>query len=315
MNNKTAPIIYIHKGTSPFIKPSIEQTRKSNPNAPIYFLGDYENRVYLDFFKSRNIKFYLIENYSKSANRFREVYRHSGSNPYEYELFCFLRWFIIRDFLADFSGIDKFIYLDTDAILYIDMNIVFSSMRYEMSVCDVCGPQFLFFKTISALNSYCNYITDSFVSDAGYKVLSDYVAELNDPGIPHISDMVTLGGFSRIQPLHNLSNIDRGDYFFCENITTSQGLRMATFGKKITKIDDTRYFIKIDGGIVRAGGVHLQGGSKVLWPFYVDLSVNYANFNFYSFLDIVIYAFKALLRDTIWHRLYKYSKLTIKFNV
>lgn len=44
-------------------------------------------------------------------------------------------------------------------------------------------------------------------------------------------------------------------------------------GKKIQRRGGQRFFVTAAGRRVLAGGVHLQGGNKVLWPFFIDVQV------------------------------------------
>ncbi len=44
-----------------------------------------------------------------------------SSNPYDYELICFQRWFYIRDFIEK-QEMEYFLCMDSDVLLYCNIN-------------------------------------------------------------------------------------------------------------------------------------------------------------------------------------------------
>lgn len=137
-------------------------------------------------------------------------------------------------------------------------------------------PQFTFFLTTEALADFTDFLTESFLTESGFDRLKDFVRESNDAGVPHVSDMAAFGVYARSHTLDDLGVAERDDVIFCENIGSSQGLVMSTLGKRVTTRQGRRYFTTLDGRHVLAGGVHLQGGNKDLWPYFVDTSVKRA---------------------------------------
>ncbi len=88
------PIFFVHKSNSSYLKYALKQARKFNPDSPIYLLGDETNNKY------PFVTHFNISDYSQSADEFRNVYRHLTSGTIDYELFTFLRWFYVRDFVV-----------------------------------------------------------------------------------------------------------------------------------------------------------------------------------------------------------------------
>jgi hypothetical protein len=142
-----------------------------------------------------------------------------------------------------------------------------------MTVVDRVGPQFTYFLTRRSLATFTQFLTQSFSSDSGFQRLKDFVTESGDAGLPHVSDMAAFGVYARDNALDDVGTTDRQDFMFCENIGSSQGLVMNTLGKRVSWRRGRRYFTTRDGRHLLAGGVHLQGGNKVLWPFFVDTTV------------------------------------------
>src|SRR5262249_58050889 len=54
---------------------------------------------------------------SKRAAAFRCCYQHMSTNPEEYELFCYLRWFYLLDYM-ELRGLERVLHLDSDFLLY-----------------------------------------------------------------------------------------------------------------------------------------------------------------------------------------------------
>lgn len=112
------PIVFIHYGDSFYLKPSLICANKYNPNTDIYLLGDEMNK-YCD--KYTSVIWQSYKNYQKGTlfNIFKNNYNHIGtSNNYfiTQEKFCFLRWFILYNFLVH-NKLDKCWYFDTDTFI------------------------------------------------------------------------------------------------------------------------------------------------------------------------------------------------------
>lgn len=86
-------IIFVHTGNAYYLELALSQAKISNPNADIILLGDKYNNKY------PYINHFLISDYFESAKEFSEVFFNYSPNKREYELFCFQRWFVIKDFL------------------------------------------------------------------------------------------------------------------------------------------------------------------------------------------------------------------------
>lgn len=101
MDNKI-PVILVHKGNTFYLKPVLEHIRLFNPDTRICLLSDASTKGKFDF-----VEHYNLEDYSAGAKSFEAVYNHMSSNPYEFELICFQRWFYAWDF-AKAQGLDYF---------------------------------------------------------------------------------------------------------------------------------------------------------------------------------------------------------------
>jgi hypothetical protein len=177
------------------------------------------------------------------------------------------------EFLESESINSEIIYLDSDALLYIEGSLVFRNLRSEMSVCDEAVPSFIFFSKSDALMQYCKFLSETFESDEKYAEVEKWVSELPTKNVVQISDMATLGYFAKLNDLDDIGKAERIDFMFDQNVGWSQGVRTGILGKSIIRRAGKKYFLRHSGGLVLAGGVHLQGWNKSLWPFFVDKKV------------------------------------------
>ena len=266
-------LFFVHRGPLlPYVRASILQARSATPNSRIVLLSD-QHQESLPSEISRHVIHAHLQDYSGSAGRFEAIYRFDGSNPLEYTRGNFQRWFYVRSFCEARSISGPLLVLDSDAYLYQAMANVTPHLSTPMTVVDSVGPQFTFFLTIKALVDFTDFLTESFRTESGFERLKDFVRESNDAGVPHVSDMAAFGVYARSSGLEDLGAAEREDIIFCENIGSPQGLVMNVLGKKVTTRQGRRYFTKQNGRRVLAGGVHLQGGNKDLWPYFVDTSV------------------------------------------
>jgi len=292
-NHDNGTIIFIHRGNQFYLKPALAQARVSNPLVRIVLLGDNSNSdLGASFCKKYKIDHFLIDNYFQSAKKFEQIYQHQGKNPYQYELFCFQRWFVMLDFVKEHCPKGNFVYLDTDVIIYINIFDVFKVIKSEMTVCNRVGPQYSFFKSVDALESYCEFINYSYKNSIGFDKLKSFVSDFNNSGMPHISDMTTIGVYASENDLDDLGDCNRTDFFFDEIISYPQCMKKGVFGKKIIKKYGINYFQKSNGQLIKAAGCHLQGGSKALWPLYCDRSLLLSLLNVESIYFFIRYSLR-----------------------
>lgn len=266
-------IFFIHRGPLQlYTRAAILQASIASPNSQIVLLSDQPEASIPDEIRSRVIRA-GFEEYAGTAKEFSQIYRFDGSNGFDYELLNFQRWFFVHSYCERHSLDGPILVLDSDAFLYVPIDVVEPRLTSPMTVVDKVGPQFTFFRSRTALAHFTTFLTESFSTNEGFERLASFVREFEDVGIPHVSDMAAFGVYSTLHKLDDLGSPERNDFIFCENIGTPQGLVMGSLGKKIKTRKTHRYFSTLDGRAVTAGGIHLQGGNKALWPYFVDPSV------------------------------------------
>lgn len=269
-------IFFIHRGPLQlYVRASILQARATNPRSLIVLLGDQVPKALPSEIRS-TVNYENLSDYSETSDSFAKIFRFEGNNSFDYELLNFQRWFFVHSYCERQSLDGPFLVLDSDAFLYTPMSAVEPQLTSPMTVVDKVGPQFTFFRSRTAISDFTTFLTESFSTDEGFERLATFVRESQDLGVPHVSDMAAFGVYSKLHKLDDLGSSERNDFIFCENIGTPQGLVMGSLGKKIRTRKPHRYFSTLDGRDVMAGGVHLQGGNKALWPYFVDPSVKSA---------------------------------------
>ena len=266
-------IFFVHRGPiHSYVDAAILQARLTNPKTNIVVMGD-QSPTQISFEIASQVRYQSLSDYSSRASAFAEIFRFEANHRYDYELLNFQRWFYLREFCEANSLSGPFLLLDSDAYLYLSMHEVIENLQSSMTVVDRVGPQFTFFLDLEAITKFTDFLTDCFSSDSGFRKLSNFVDEWQEHGLPRVCDMAALGSYVKQQPVEDIGIAERTDFVFCENVGSSQGLAMSMLGKKVTVINNRRYFTTKDARKVLAGGIHLQGGNKALWPYFVDKSV------------------------------------------
>lgn len=266
-------VFFIHRGSvESYLTAAILQAHSASPESQIVFLTDQP----VDLVPSTVRQVAAIAamtDFAAQADAFAGIYKFEGINSYNYELMNFQRWFFVAEFCQFRKIVGPALVLDSDAFLFLPVKLVMSELGTDQSVVDEIGPQFSFFSSPSALDAFTNYLFSIFAQPNRLLELEQFVEKYAHPGLPHVSDMAALGQYALLNGLEDLGRPGRTNFVFCENIGSPQGLEIGHMGKKIQRRGGQRFFVTAAGRRVLAGGVHLQGGNKVLWPFFIDVQV------------------------------------------
>ena len=165
--NNHIPIVFIHKNDSFYLKDVFSQAKKFKNN--LILLGDDQNNKY------DQVSHFKINNYLKSAKYFSKYYVHSSPNKFDFELFCFERWFILKDFMES-KKINNCFYSDSDMKLYFnaqeDFDKYFNSYKAAIlapSYLSLTGHYdwvlhggMISYWTLDGIKSFCNFIMNHF---------------------------------------------------------------------------------------------------------------------------------------------------------
>lgn len=258
------PIIFCHRGNSDYLQYSLLQARRTNPDAPILLFGDESNNCY-------PFVTHLKAESSRAAQDFAANYVHLSVNPPDYELYCFLRWFMILGHCARHK-IRRFFYVDSDVMLYTDVNRAeFQEFAWGMTGHNMA----MGFFTTDLLKEFCLYLINQYRDAAVVADLREEFRQKQQAGQAiAISDMLFAARFVSAHPdvYQDLSAIRHGSAFN-ENIRSAETTVYAAKGKiaGIILVQGIPYLYHQERQQwVKLHSIHCQGPDlkplmKILW--------------------------------------------------
>jgi hypothetical protein len=253
----------------------MNQARHASPDSDIVLIAPKDVRV--EGFTTIDIGRYSE---SSSIELFRRIYKHMSANPYDYELFCFSRWFYVLDYMREFD-IDIVLHLDSDALLFSPIERIVQWMGgggYEcgFSVTDqdyssyawaASGHASLW--TRKGLESFCNFILHSY-RDSEY--LSLYEEKWRK--VPGICDMTALYLYWRenAETVFNTAKIKNGSVID-NNFNSSRNFAADEYKtrygvKKVENREGKKYFMTKENKRVEVHVIHFQGWAKRYIPYH-----------------------------------------------
>jgi len=139
---------------------------------------------------------------SEDVVRFQDAYQHFSVNGYASELFCFLRWFYLRD-CARAGGHTHILHFDHDVLVCGTRKDILGSLQeHDLCISHISGHTGWF--TLQALEALCEYLS-YFVRDGFREHLQRhhrrYAAALEARTPFAVSDMSALEDFFALSPL------------------------------------------------------------------------------------------------------------------
>lgn len=277
------PIIFYHEGYQEYIEFAVAQAKKTNPHSAIYLVGDDD--VLKKLITRKGIIAINKKKYEHSFSEFVNVYEHHSTNPHNYELICFIRWFVIRDVMKT-NRIDTAFVCDTDCLIYSNISKVYPEYEASYGSLMVSKEQSPFewvassaasFWTIGGLNIFLNYLLGVYrqgvIIEFGEKIKFH-----NDTSAPGgICDMTILYKFylENIEKFSNIlsirsngtfdgnfnatSNEFENEYAHDGNHKTIKLLNYKPYGYSLLKKNDVQFHL-----------LHFQGNSKkYMHSFYI----------------------------------------------
>jgi len=267
-------IVFFHRNWNWYLPYVLRQARAACPAAQVVLVGQSAVRGFpLD----------PLERYEAGARAqaFRRVYRHMSPNPEKYELFCFLRWFYLLDFM-EANGVERALHLDSDFLLYGTLEELEATYPIPPGGAAYCIPDqdhasfawhasaHVGLFTLEALRDFCAFATATFSEE---RWMEQYRVKVEaQRGLGGINDMTTLYLFWRQRPerITNLSEV-RGGAVLDHNVNLAlnqhEGEYQLRDGLKRLEFPDGKATLyRADGTPVRALGVHFQGAGKLRIP-------------------------------------------------
>lgn len=266
------PVIFIHTGDPYYLDFSVNQAHLSNPNNSIYLVTD-KNTAKYDF-----VNYVDIESLMEEANKFEKTYIHMSTNSYQAELFCFQRWFVLKEFCRQYK-FQNFLYLDSDVMLFANVNKLFPRYNnYQFTITNKQGPQCCYFSSINYLNYFCDFIVKMYNDDlykGRFEKKHKHHIEKNLPG--GVCDMTAFLEYQIDYPnaAKDLSVIENGEVFD-DNFNVSDGFVMDKIGKKIQMKNNFPYGKLISNNSqIKFNNLHFQGpAKKYIYKYYQGHNLN-----------------------------------------
>lgn len=256
------PIIFFHEGNPAYLKYSLKQAKRFNPNSTIYLLGDKANNRYTF------VTHVDLSTLQSDAEAFRKIYVHRSPNGEHYELTCFLRWFYVKA-LCKQQGIEAFIYLDSDVLTFQNFTELksFFGDSTIANTCDWTGmPAVSYFKDYKAINSFCDFLIYAYTNISAIKKLEGwYETLLVDPiSLGGISDMILFHFYFQEHPNETLKiDLINNELAVDISINREDGYEQEDGMKKVYWQNGLPYCKNLaTGQLVRFASLHYQGNAK-----------------------------------------------------
>lgn len=206
-------IAIIHTGFAKYLIYVLMQIKRSNPNSNIFLISDRKYKPYLKY--STFVDISKISSFESKS--FKEKYIHLGKSDPNYEMFCMLRWIILRDFMREYK-INKCMHIDSDVLIFSDLhNALKPFSNYKISLADNLALT-MHIKDIEILNQFSKFLLFKYTNENELNKLKDMYYKsyrVNNGVAGTVSDMdMSREFFSNIkEPIGNLSNVENDSVF------------------------------------------------------------------------------------------------------
>lgn len=270
-------IVFVHTGYSPYLEFTLRQARAASPESEIVLLGNATNDRF-PFVRHIDIQ---SGPYVEAVEDIRASYVHMSTNREAFELACFERWFILRQWMQETGASDALVF-DTDVMLYASETEIRSRFSHEESLALCLPPDpggyvwsasaHASYWGVEAVNAFCAFVMQSYTEEAIRTSLEDKWTWHREEGVAGgVCDMTALYLFAQTHPeVHNLLRSESGVAFDHNiNVAANAELNEVEMEGHIKQVhwDNARpYSLRQDGDRVRWLGLHLQGQAKAHIP-------------------------------------------------
>ena len=230
-------IVIIHMGFVKYLLYVLRQIKITNPNSEIFLISDKENKKYSKY--STFVDISKIQ--SLESKSFKENYIHLGKSSPNYEMFCMLRWIILRDFMREYN-IKECLHIDSDILIFSDLNKALNPFsNYKISLAHNLALT-MHIKDIEILDEFSKYLLFKYTNENELNKLKDmyYKTDRVNNGVAgSISDMdISREFFSSVkEPIGDLSEIVNDSIFDSAIVYGESEFEMLKKGKyKLKKI-------------------------------------------------------------------------------
>lgn len=235
---------------------AIESARTFNPECPIFLLGTNNDKQLKRF----HVDFIALDDLETSDHRlFLDHYHHLSVNPFDFEIFCFSRWFYIDACMKKYD-LRKAIHLDSDCLLFDSFeNISDRLSEHRFALSHGGGPHCTWIQ--ENLDPLLNLILESYTSK---EKLQSEIEHYQKNQQAHRCDMFSWNQLQNSGIAKNYSEMSLNGIFE-HNIGMDERFEKGRKRKRIIwKLEEGLLipYLKKDGQLVRAFNLHYKGGAK-----------------------------------------------------
>lgn len=246
-----------------YLRVALAHARAAQPDSRIVLLCDASEAGLA------GIEVVAATPYMQHAIDLAPLYRHASVNDPAFELACFQRWFVMREF-ARKEGISSCMHIDGDVMMFATGEEVVRAFEgYDYTVS--CGASWhcAYFASLAPLDAFCEMTEQIFKRQEPLWQRVKEAIGLNDHG-EHSDNLTDMLVISLIQEFYKLRCVDtaRPDspLVFDHNINSArEGFEMLEGVKALHWVNGRPYVKHLASQkYVRLGAIHFQGAAKQL---------------------------------------------------
>jgi len=261
------PVVLIHRGFQDYLQYSILEACRKNQ---VILLGDVDPKI-----DDKNFTFTNPNGLMQDVDKFSQLYIHMNTTPISYELFCFTRWFNLRNWMVN-NGVEVAFYIDSDVLFFEEANTEWKKFsQYDMTLLHRTAG-ISSFVTLKGIHNFCDMLMKIYSNKNSYdynKIASHFDVRRKF-GLPGgVCDMTLLeyfhyhadygGGPGRVGEM--MAIIDNETYDHNINVPDNDFEFQA--GLKRTKLDELGNIYVHNNKLkrdVKFNSLHFQGSAKGL---------------------------------------------------
>lgn len=268
------PVFVFHMGNPDYLQLMIKQAEKSGNT--VFLLGDESNKHVCQ-------NWYLAADYVPNEfETFLKVFVQLSDYPIDFDINCFKRFFIMKDFMMR-NNIEKMFFADSDLLIFTNITEYFINKNYGASL-SIPMRQNNFRWTAQGHSSFwtIEYLSDFLAFTI--RMYSEKIDLLKEKYIYHIEhslkggvcDMTLLYLWSKEKDeIFNSAKIIAGTAFdHCIGSASNYKDDEYKFNKllqaKIVKYEDDKPYCISNGQKIYMNTLHCQGSAKALMPYIID---------------------------------------------
>lgn len=255
------PIVFIHLGNSDYLRFTLGQAKMQNLNSPIILIGDDANNV---FPFATHVH---MNRYCAQAVEFQKIYKHYSPNGFVFEQFCFLRWFLLRDFMKA-NGLKQVIHLDSDVLLHVDVTAEQANWKdFDLTLLHGEHAGNMFINGTRGLDELCDIIWNMYAAPGADERLAAILESRRCPGRFAVSDMAALGMMFKAHRdrVAEMTGIQPDGSYWDINVRMDEGFETVDGHKRYWFDNGKAYCRHISTGRdIWFKTLHFQGAAKSL---------------------------------------------------